>query len=278
MTTTRDDVSLIADLILGGDVVVLSGAGLSTESGIPDYRGATGATARKYTPMTYQTFLNDAVARRRYWARSHLGWGFIRDAEPNDGHYAVAKLERAGLVHGVITQNVDALHEKAGSQNVIDLHGRLDRVICLSCSATSPRRDLDAKLHAANLSWDAEIRAINPDGDVDIADDTLDSFVVVDCELCGGLLKPDVVYFGENVPKDRVEQAYALSGRAALLLVLGSTLTVFSGRRFVQRAADEGKLIVIVNEGETRADDIAYVKVSAPLGATLNAVAAVVDA
>jgi len=264
----------LADLVRGGDVVVLSGAGLSTESGIPDYRGETGATARTYTPMTYQTFVKDDIARRRYWARSHLGWGFMRDAEPNSGHRAVAEFERLGFVRGVITQNVDALHEKAGSTNVIDLHGRLDRVICLSCGRTEPRVDVHERLHAANQSWEAEVLAINPDGDVELAETALDGFVVVECVACGGMLKPDVVYFGENVPRERVEAAYAMTDRAALVLVLGSSLTVFSGRRFVQRAAQDGKLIVIVNEGQTRCDDLAYLKVDAPLGRTLGAVAA----
>jgi NAD-dependent SIR2 family protein deacetylase len=220
--------------------------------------------------MTYQTFLHDPVARRRYWARSHLGWHTIARALPNAGHRAVAELERLGLVRGTITQNVDGLHTAAGSRDVVDLHGRLDRVRCLDCQALSRRAELVERLTAANRAWSATITAVNPDGDVDVPDDQLDAFVVVDCTTCGGLLKPDVVYFGETVPPERVSAAYALVGDAALLLVLGSSLTVFSGRRFVARAAAGGTSVAIVNEGPTRGDELAAVKVAAPLGATLT--------
>jgi NAD-dependent SIR2 family protein deacetylase len=270
IATTRVDE--LAAFIGGGDVVVLSGAGLSTESGIPDYRGSTGAAQRKYTPMTYQTFVRDPIARRRYWARGFLGWRFMDNAQPNEGHLAVAHLERAGLVRGVITQNVDGLHDKAGSNNIIDLHGRLDRIICLICGATSSREAVHDRLTLANAQWQATATAINPDGDVELADEALDEFVIVECEHCGGDLKPDVVYFGENVPRERVETAYTMVERSALVLVLGSSLHVFSGRRFVMRAAQDGKLIVIVNDGETRCDDLATLKLVAPLGATLQAV------
>jgi NAD-dependent SIR2 family protein deacetylase len=270
--TTRVDE--LAAFIGGGDVVVLSGAGLSTESGIPDYRGATGAASRSYAPMTYQTFLNDAAARRRYWARGYLGWRFMDNAKPNSGHLAVAQLQRAGLVAGIITQNVDGLHDKAGSTNVIDLHGRLDRIICLGCSTTFARDEVHDRLAAANVGWQAVATAMNPDGDAEMSEETLDDFVVVDCERCGGQLKPDVVYFGENVPKDRVAASSALVERTACMLVLGSSLHVFSGRRFVMRAAQDGKLVVIVNDGPTRCDEVATLKIDAPLGATLQAVVA----
>jgi NAD-dependent SIR2 family protein deacetylase len=272
VTETATDVNELAAFIGGGDVVVLSGAGLSTESGIPDYRGATGATQRKYAPMTYQTFVRDAVARRRYWARGFLGWRFMDNAEPNAGHLAVAQLQDAGLVHGIITQNVDGLHDKAGSTNVIDLHGRLDRIICLGCGQIYSRDEVHARLAVANAQWQATATAINPDGDVELPDEALDEFVVVNCEQCGGDLKPDVVYFGENVPRERVEASYAMVERSALVLVLGSSLHVFSGRRFVMRAAQDGKLVVIVNDGVTRCDDLATLKLDAPLGATLQAV------
>lgn len=266
-----DDVAALARLVGPGGVVVVSGAGLSTESGIPDYRGASGAAARRPAPMTYQAFLRDPAARRRYWARSHLGWRTISEARPNTGHLAVADLEAQGRVTGTITQNVDGLHTAAGSRAVIDLHGRLDRVVCLSCAATSSRTALDDRLSAANRSWRATATAVNPDGDVDLPDTVLDGFTVVDCETCEGVLKPDVVYFGENVPAERVAEAYALLEQAAAVLVLGSSLTVFSGRRFVMRAAQAGVPVAIVNEGPTRCDDLAAVRISRPLGATLTA-------
>jgi NAD-dependent SIR2 family protein deacetylase len=262
------------DLLMArGGVVVLTGAGLSTESGIPDYRGPSGAALRRHAPMTYQAFVSDPGARRRYWARSHLGWQRMAQAQPNAGHRAVAELERAGAVTGVITQNVDGLHSAAGSHEVIDLHGRLDRVACLSCGALSDRGRLDDRLREANPDWRGLALATNPDGDVDVADDHLDAFMPVGCEACGGVLKPDVVYFGENVPRQRVEQAYSWVDAATTLLVLGSSLHVFSGRRFVMRAADAGIPVVIVNQGPTRGDDVAAVKIDAPLGATLAAIA-----
>ena len=260
----------LAALVGRGDVVVLSGAGLSTESGIPDYRGPSGAAQRRHAPMTYQAFTRDPVARRRYWARSHVGWQLMSRAEPNAGHRAVATLERRGVVVGTITQNVDGLHQAAGSRDVIDLHGRLDRVVCLGCGATSSRVALRERLDAANREWRATVTAVNPDGDVDLPDQQLDGFVVVDCLGCGGLLKPDVVYFGENVPAARVATAYDLVDRAALLLVLGSSLTVFSGRRFVHRAASAGIPVAIVNDGPTRGDDVAALKLAAPLGEALT--------
>jgi len=261
----------LADLVATGDVVVLSGAGISTESGIPDYRGPSGATLRRHAPMTYQAFTGDPVARRRYWARSHLGWQLMRTATPNDGHRAVAALEEQGLVIGTITQNVDGLHQVAGSREVVDLHGRLDRVVCLSCRATVSRADVRERLDAVNAEWRATVTAVNPDGDVDLPDAELDGFVVVDCETCGGLLKPDVVYFGESVPVDRVTASYGLVDRARLLLVLGTSLHVFSGRRFVVRAANAGIPVAIVNDGPTRGDDVALLKLDEPLGATLTA-------
>ena len=255
----------------GGGVVVLSGAGLSTESGIPDYRGPTGAV-RRHQPMTYQAFVNDPVARRRYWARSHVGWRQFAGACPNDGHRAVADFERLGIVSGTITQNVDGLHQAAGSQAVIDLHGRLDRVVCLDCRATSTRSALNARLAEANSSWQATVTRRNPDGDVDVPDEQLDGFVMVGCEACGGVLKPDVVYFGENVPVDRVAASIEQVEHASALLVLGSSLTVFSGRRFVVRAARNGIPIAIVNDGPTRCDDLATVRIHGRLGPILTRV------
>ncbi len=274
MHRSDDDERLeaLAQLVADGGVLVLSGAGISTESGIPDYRGPSGAALRRHAPMTYQAFTRDEVARRRYWARSHVGWRLMTRAEPNDGHRAVAALERAGLLAGTITQNVDGLHQAAGAEQVIDLHGRLDRVICLGCGDLTSRTELDERLTAANVEWRATITAVNPDGDVDLPEEQLDGFTVVDCLRCGGVLKPDVVYFGENVPVPRVEQAYAWLASSRSVLVLGSSLTVFSGRRFVVRAAKEGLPVAIVNDGPTRGDEHALLKLETPLGATLTSV------
>ncbi|MGC1211549.1 MAG: NAD-dependent protein deacetylase [Micromonospora sp.] len=270
MTETLD---VLTRLVGAGDVVVLSGAGLSTESGIPDYRGPSGV-ARRHTPMTYQAFTRDPHARRRYWARSHLGWRTIARAEPNAGHRAVARLQHAGHVTGVITQNVDGLHTAAGSRGVIELHGRLDEVVCLDCGNLTSREELDRRLREANPDFDAHVTAVNPDGDVDLPDEAVDRFHTVDCGICGtGMLKPDVVFFGETVPAARVADCFALVERARLLLVLGSSLTVMSGRRFVIRAAKLGIPVVIVNQGPTRGDAHATLTVDAPLGELLPALA-----
>ena len=266
------DLDALAQAVARGGVLVLTGAGISTESGIPDYRGPSGAALRRHAPMTYQSFVRDPVARRRYWARSHVGWQLMRTARPNDGHHAVAALERDGLLVGTITQNVDGLHQAAGAEQVIDLHGRLDRVVCLGCGLVTPRARMRERLDAANRDWSATVTAVNPDGDVDLPDDALDGFTLVDCETCGGLLKPDVVYFGENVPAGRVDRSYAWLTDARLLLVLGTSLHVFSGRRFVLRAARDGVPVAIVNEGPTRGDDVAAVRLHAPIGATMRAV------
>ncbi len=264
--------ALLAELVADGSVVVLSGAGLSTESGIPDYRGETGR-ARRATPMTYQAFTGGAEARRRYWARSHLGWRELARATPNAGHRAVAELQRRGLVSGIITQNVDGLHQAAGAEDVIELHGGLDRVLCLGCGERSPRRVLDERLRAANPGWAAATAPgqVNPDGDAVVDEEYIGSFTVVDCASCGGVLKPDVVFFGENVPRHRVDACYALTARAGMLLVLGSSLTVQSGYRFVGRAHELGVPVAIVNQGATRGDAKALVGLDAPLGATLTA-------
>jgi NAD-dependent SIR2 family protein deacetylase len=261
-------VDRLTEWIADRGVVVLSGAGLSTESGIPDYRGPSGA-ARRHTPMTYQTFTRDPVARRRYWARSHLGWRTIGAARPNDGHRAVARLQELAAVDGIITQNVDGLHQAGGARGVVELHGNLARIACLDCGQISPRDELIERLDAANPDFAATVTAVNPDGDVELDDTELDGFVVVDCTGCGGLLKPDVVYFGETVPRDRVDRSFALVASARTLLVLGSSLTVMSGRRFVLRAAKDGIRVAIVNQGETRGAQYAGLTVDAPLGVVL---------
>ncbi len=265
-----DAVAELAELLVEGNVAVLSGAGLSTESGIPDYRGPTGR-ARPATPMTYAEFTGNPEARQRYWARSHRGWQSITRAEPNDGHRAVAALQRARLLSGVITQNVDGLHQAAGAEPVIELHGGLDRVICLQCKEISPRQLLHERLTAANPSAiETPEAVVKPDGDVELDDAQVRSFRLVDCTSCGGLLKPDVVFFGENVPPGRVAACYELVETSSLLLVLGSSLTVAYGFRFVRRAASREIPVVIVNEGPTRGDPYARTKIEAPLGRLLT--------
>lgn len=263
----------LARVVGEGAVVVLSGAGLSTESGIPDYRGPSGQ-ARRASPMTYQAFTTSASARQRYWARSAVGWHVIDRAQPNDGHRAVTALQSAGLLAGIVTQNVDGLHTAAGATDVVELHGNLDQVVCLQCGTASPREVLQHRLTAANRAWTAQVRAINPDGDVDLDDAALDGFRVVDCTVCGGVLKPDVVYFGETVPAERVARSFAVVDGARLLLVLGSSLKVMSGHRFVLRAVKLGTPVAIVNDGVTRGDAYASLKLQARLGEALSALVA----
>jgi NAD-dependent SIR2 family protein deacetylase len=263
-----------------GNVAILSGAGLSTESGIPDYRGPSGQARLARSggtaqPMTYQAFTGSAEARQRYWARSHLGWRHVTGAAPNAGHRAVAAVERAGLVGGVITQNVDGLHQAAGARAVTELHGSLHRVVCLSCWERTSREDLDARLRAANPAWNAAVLglepAVNPDGDVALEE--TGGFTVADCLACGGVLKPDVVFFGENVPKPRVEECFAVVSGSSAVVVLGSSLTVMSGLRYVRHASSLGIPVLIVNQGATRGDALATARLDAPLGSTLTALA-----
>ena len=261
----------VPDILLGERLVVLTGAGLSTDSGIPDYRGP-GSPSRQ--PMTYQEFLSGPHARQRYWARSHLGFGRMRRAEPNAGHHALARLDPDLL----ITQNVDGLHEVAGSRRLVALHGRIADVVCLSCRGTTSRARLEERMALANPDFAERHRGVEsrPDGDVDL-DDT-GEFVVPDCDVCGGILKPDVVFFGENVPPARVQRCYdavdALTCTDALLVV-GSSLTVMSGLRFVRRAARAGVPVVIVNRGTTRGDDLASVRLDAGCTEFLTALAGV---
>ncbi|MGZ9928612.1 NAD-dependent protein deacetylase [Streptomyces sp. NC-S4] len=262
----------VADALRAGGVLVLSGAGLSTESGIPDYRGE-GGSLRRHTPMTYQEFTTSVHARRRYWARSHLGWRTFGRARPNTGHRAVAAFGRHGLLSAVITQNVDGLHQAAGSEDVVELHGSLNRVVCLSCGAFSTRRELARRLEEANAGFEPVAARLNPDGDADLTDEQAAGFTVMPCSKCGGILKPDVVFFGENVPPHRVERCRELVDAAASLLVLGSSLTVMSGLRFVRQAAQAGKPVLIVNRDPTRGDRHAATRVALPLGATLAALA-----
>jgi NAD-dependent SIR2 family protein deacetylase len=248
-------------LLRGRRVAVLTGAGMSTDSGIPDYRGPDSPPSN---PMTIRQFTSDPVFRQRYWARNHVGWGHMDETRPNAGHRALAELEHAGVASGVITQNVDLLHTKAGSRRVINLHGTYAQVICLDCGHTMPRSALGELLEAANPGFVERAEAVGgiavaPDADAVVGDTT--SFQIIDCLHCGGMLKPDIVYFGENVPKDRVDEAYSLVDGAEALLVAGSSLTVYSGYRFVRHAAALGIPIAIINWGRTRGDDLAAVKI-----------------
>ncbi|MGY1750389.1 NAD-dependent protein deacetylase [Modestobacter sp. SYSU DS0511] len=265
-----DGLDELTGLLTDGGALVLSGAGLSTDSGIPDYRGVTGSL-RRHTPMTWQTFTGDPRGRHRYWARSYIGWRQIAGARPNAGHVAVAGLQAAGALGPVITQNVDGLHQAGGARDVVELHGGLDRTVCLACRDVADRAALDARLRAVNPGFRPEVTdEVNPDGDVELPEEALDGFVMVDCLACGGgPLKPDVVFFGETVPRDRVDACFALVEQAGSLLVLGSSLTVMSGYRFVIAAAKRGIPVGIVNSGPTRGDAKATVRVDAPLGVVL---------
>ncbi|MFF1714010.1 NAD-dependent protein deacetylase [Streptomyces sp. NPDC058268] len=273
------DLTPVVEAVRAGGVAVLSGAGLSTESGIPDYRGEHGSL-RRHTPMTYQEFVGAEQARQRYWARSQLGWRAMTTAHPNAGHRAVTALAEAGLVTGVITQNVDGLQQAAGAPDVIELHGSLSRVVCLDCGNGITRAELDRRLREINPDFEAaaeRYRAarVNPDGDVELPDEAVREFRVVDCSACGnGMLKPDVVFFGENVPPERVAACRRLVEEAEALLVLGSSLTVMSGLRFVRQAAQSDTPVLIVNQGATRGDRWATQRVDLPLGDALRTLVA----
>lgn len=257
------DAPELVTLLQGRRVAVLTGAGMSTDSGIPDYRGPDSPPSN---PMTIRQFTSDPVFRQRYWARNHVGWRHMHETMPNAGHRALAALESAGVVTGLITQNVDLLHSKAGSRSVVNLHGTYAQVICLDCGATLSRDELAGLLETANPGFIERAEsvggiAVAPDADAVISE--TDSFTIVDCPVCAGMLKPDIVYFGESVPKARVEQAYSMVDEAEALLVAGSSLTVYSGYRFVRYAAAHGIPVGIINRGATRGDDLATVKVEA---------------
>lgn len=254
-------------------VVVLTGAGCSTDSGIPDYRDDTGAWKRK-PPIFYADFVGREDARRRYWARSLEGWPSFSTARPNRAHTALARLEARGRVHHLITQNVDGLHQRAGSRRVTDLHGRLDTVECLSCRAREDRDGYQRRLSDANPARRPGAVGPAPDGDADLAQTDFSSFEVPECRSCRGVVKPSVVFFGEAVPAARVEESYARVAEADLLLVAGTSLEIFSGRRFVTAAAERGVPIAIVNRGATRADDIATSRVAGNVGEILEELAA----
>jgi NAD-dependent SIR2 family protein deacetylase len=247
---------------------VLTGAGCSTGSGIPDYRDDQGAWKRT-PPVTYQAFVGDVATRQRYWARSLLGWPRIAEAQPNAAHRGLAALEAQGRCEQLLTQNVDGLHQAAGSHAVIDLHGRLDDVVCLGCGTRSSRARLQDQLVAANPDWAGLVAATAPDGDADLEGRDFSAFDVPACEVCGGMLKPDVVFFGENVPRERVQAAMAHLARADAMLVVGSSLMVYSGLRFVHAAVRDSKPVAAVNLGRTRADDLLRFRVAAPCGDAL---------
>ena len=256
-------------LLRGGNITVLSGAGLSTESGIPDYRGPDGK--RRVMPMTYGEFVASPANRQRYWARSFVGWRRFASAGPNDGHRAVADLQRLGLIRAIITQNVDGLHQRAGAHDVLELHGNLDRVRCLNCGETTLRTELDGRLREANPHFEAVVGEVRPDGDVVLSDEAVAAFHLPGCPVCrSDLVKPDVVFFGESVPKLVVEQCFSHVEASSGLVVLGSSLQVMSGYRFVRRAAANGIPVAIVTHGPTRGDEHATIRLDEPLGVTLT--------
>ncbi|WP_448674399.1 NAD-dependent protein deacetylase [Pseudoxanthomonas mexicana] len=248
---------------------VLTGAGCSTGSGIPDYRDEQGAWKRT-PPVTYQAFVGDRITRRRYWARSLVGWPRIAQAQPNAAHRALAALEAQGRCSQLLTQNVDGLHQAAGSRAVIDLHGRLDAVVCLGCGALSSRADVQRRLAEANPAWAGLAAGAAPDGDADLEDRDFATFQVPACDACGGMLKPDVVFFGENVPRTRVDAAMARLAQADGMLVVGSSLMVYSGLRFVHAAVRAQIPVAAVNLGRTRADDLLRFRMAAPCGDALR--------
>jgi NAD-dependent SIR2 family protein deacetylase len=273
-----DALDTALDVLANRLMVALTGAGLSTDSGIPDYRGPS---SPKRTPMTYTEFVSGPAAQRRYWARSHVGWARMAHALPNAGHRALAALETAGVLRGVITQNVDGLHRAAGSRAVIDLHGRITDVICLYCRRVGDRAELQRRLTKLNPGFVESVGAAvetAPDGDAVLTE--VAGFRLAGCPDCGGVLKPDVVFFGENVPRDRVARAFALvdnlAAQGGALLVAGSSLTVLSGLRFVRHAHKLGVPVVVVNRGATRGDDLATVLVDAGCSETLTALANIV--
>lgn len=273
----RAQVSELRALLDGRPLAVLTGAGVSTDSGIPDYRGP-GKAPR--TPMTYQELVSGPAAQRRYWARAHVGWRLMGHAEPNAGHRALVALRDAGRLTGLVTQNVDGLHEAAGHADAIALHGRISEVVCLDCRDVSSRAEMQQRLDDANPVVAASVATrawIRPDGDAEVPEEVVSSYVVPPCRRCGGRLKPHVVFFGENVPRDRVDASYAVVDAAGdaggALLVAGSSLTVMSGLRFVRHARRRGIDVAIVNRGVTRGDDLATVRVDAGTSEVLTALA-----
>ncbi len=267
-----DSIESLLTVLRGRRFAALSGAGCSTDSGIPDYRGPQGMLRRRQ-PITYQEFLRSEVNRRRYWARSMVGWSTVAAARPNAAHLALVELERAGCLAGLITQNVDGLHHAAGSQRLVELHGNLHFIRCLSCSTRITRAAMQAELQAENPTLDTARAESAPDGDAELAPEYYEDFIVPVCKQCGGLLKPDVVFFGENVLRPVVDAAWSFLAEAEVLLILGSSLAVYSGYRFVVGAAQRKLPVAIVNLGPTRGDELATIRIAAPLGPTLTTLA-----
>ena len=262
-------VGKLRQLLAGGQVLVLTGAGVSTDSGIPDYRDERGAWKAR-EPVQYRDFLASVAVRKRYWARSMLGFPLMARATPNAAHHALAELEKRGALSLLVTQNVDGLHHRAGSGGVVDLHGRLDQVRCLGCGALTERAALQSELLARNPAFARSSAVVRPDGDAELSDVDYQRFEVVACDACGGILKPHVVFFGENVPVERVTRAMAALEQAKWLLITGSSLMVFSGFRFARTAARLGVPIAIVNRGLTRADEMSALKIEGNIGEILS--------
>jgi NAD+-dependent protein deacetylase sirtuin 4 len=266
----QQQLDTIHHLVAGRRIAILTGAGISTDSGIPDYRGAE-TRRRARHPIRYQEFVRDEDARRRYWARSLVGWMRFSRAKPNDAHRALGRMEAAGFVSGLVTQNVDRLHHKGGSSDIVELHGALAEVCCLECGLLEDRSQLQRRMLEANQDFPIRSAEMAPDGDAEIPAEATASFRPPECLACGGTLKPHVVFFGENVPRHRVERARVAVDAADVLLVAGTSLAVYSGYRFALHASRLNKPLVIINLGETRADGLATIKCELPLGEVLPA-------
>ncbi|HEY8569300.1 NAD-dependent protein deacetylase [Microbulbifer sp.] len=251
-------------------LTVLTGAGVSTDSGIPDYRDRNGQWKRK-PPVDHRDFMASAATRQRYWGRALIGWPVIRNSAPNAAHFYLAELERRGHIQLLITQNVDRLHQRAGSEQVIDLHGRADEIRCMCCDYRAMRQTVHDRSYDLNPAFRHYTAETAPDGDADLEVD-FSSFQVADCPDCQGILKPDVVFFGDNVPKARVEQSLQAVRDSDALLVVGSSLMVYSGFRFCRYAKEWSKPLASLNLGRTRADDLLDLKLNARIGETLAAV------
>lgn len=273
LCAVHPDVEQLCACLRIGNVVALTGAGVSTESGIPDYRSPA-ALAKARRPIQGPEFVRSASLRQRYWARAVVGWERFRLAQPGPAHHALASLERAGLVRGIVTQNVDRLHHAAGSTNVTELHGALAEVVCLGCGALAHREAIQREMRARNPVWFAGDAESAPDGDAALSDADVAGFDVAPCARCGGDLKPNVVFFGHNVPRPVVDQAFTMVDAASSLVVIGTSLTVFSGYRFLRRAVEKGIPVFIVNRGPVRGEEHAKLKIEESTGATLAAVAA----
>jgi NAD+-dependent protein deacetylase sirtuin 4 len=269
----EQDAAALGELLQQGPTLALTGAGISTDSGIPDYRGPE-TRRRARNPVQHREFVRSAEARKRYWARSMIGFARFSEARPNAGHSVLAALEARGHVLGLVTQNVDSLHHAAGSREIIELHGALRSVLCVVCQALTSRAQLQDTLRALNPGFESRAAELAPDGDADLSDDLIADFRVVDCLTCGGALRPDVVFFGENVPRPRVDAAFALLERASSLCVIGSSLAVYSGLRFVHHAHKRGLPIAVLSLGPTRGDPFASVRIDRGAGPVLLALEA----